>query len=388
MRIIEVKDKSAINQFHKFPVKLYKDYPNWIRPITSDVEDVFNPMKNKSFRHGECERFLLEDNGEIIGRIAVFLDKKISKTYEQPTGGFGFFECINSKEAAFALFDKAKAWLEERGMEAMDGPVNFGDRDKFWGLLVDGDFEPNYNMPYNPPYYQDFFEEYGFKDYFQQYTYHRSVYDGDVDERMAQTAERIAKNPKYKVEYIDKRNLDRYADEFRIVYNKAWTRYSGVKEITIAHAKALLNSMKPILDNKLVYFAYYEDEPVGFLIMIPELNQIFKKFNGKLNLINKIRLIWNLRVTKGTSKALGIIFGIAEDHQGRGLEGAMVYAMRAEALKKSFPYKEVELNWIGDFNPTMRKLVELVGFKIKKTHITYRFLFDRTKEFSRAKKVS
>ena len=48
----------------------------------------------------------------------------------------GFFECINDESVAFAMFDKCKAWLQERGMEAMDGPINFGERDRWWGLVV------------------------------------------------------------------------------------------------------------------------------------------------------------------------------------------------------------------------------------------------------------
>ncbi len=72
-----------------------------------------------------------------VGRIAAFIDYEIARNNEQPTGGVGFFECINSPEAATQLFDTAKEWLQQRGMEALDGPINFGDRDRWWGLLVE-----------------------------------------------------------------------------------------------------------------------------------------------------------------------------------------------------------------------------------------------------------
>jgi hypothetical protein len=389
MKLLEVLNKKEERQFLDMPENLYKDDPNWIKPLDQDITKVFNPATNKLFRHGEAVRWILyDDSGKAIGRIAAFIDRKISNTFEQPTGGMGFFECIDREEAAFILFDAAKGWLAERGMEAMDGPVNFGDRDKFWGLLIDGFYPPNYCAPYNPPYYQKLFEAYGFRNYFNQYTFHRHFFDGDLDEHMKITSERISQNPKYSIRHIHRGDPERYAEEFRQVYNKAWTRHSGVKEITIAHARALMKSIKPILDERLVWFAYFDEEPIGFFIMIPEMNQVFRYLNGKMDFLGKLKFLWYFKVRRVTTTAVGIIFGIALEHQRKGLEGAIVYAFREVALQKNFPYKALELNWIGDFNPTMIRIAEMVGCKVRKTHVTYRLLFDPEKPFTRAKRVS
>ncbi len=389
MKIIEVTSPQLIREFHKVQKVLYRNDPVWIQPVYNDIEKIFDSGQNKLFRKGEAIRWVLIDpSGITIGRVAAFIDRKTCNKNDQPTGGMGFFECINDHDAAFMLFDAARQWLSERGMEAMDGPINFGDRDRWWGLLVDGFHEPNYCMPYNPPYYQQLFEAYGFRDYFKQFTYHRNVYDGDLDQHLKVTADRIAANPRYRIQHIKKGNLERYAEEFRHIYNHAWTRHGGVKEITTAHAMALLKSLKPILDERLVWFAYFDDEPVGFMIMIPEMNQVFKHVNGKMNLAGKLRFLWYFKVRKVCNKALALIFGFVEEHQRKGLEGAMVYAFRDVALAKGFPYREIELNWIGDFNPTMIRIVEMVGFRVRKTHITYRYLFDRNKPFARAKTVS
>ncbi|MFO7722304.1 MAG: hypothetical protein R6V49_03680 [Bacteroidales bacterium] len=389
MKIIEVNSKALEREFLHWPDTLYKGDTNRIKPMDEDIRKVFDPKSNKLFRQGEAIRWILkDDSGRTLGRIAAFLDRKQSKTHEQPTGGVGFFECIDDQVAANTLFDACRDWLRERGMEAMDGPVNFGDRDRWWGLLVDGFFPPNYAMPYNPPYYQKLFESYGFQNYFNQYTYHRFFFDGDLDEHMKETADRIAQNPSYRISHLTKGNLDKFAEEFTHVYNKAWVRHTGVTQFTLAHAKALLKSLKPILDERLVWFAYYEDEPVGFFIMIPEMNQVFRYLNGKMNSWGKLKFLLYFKVMKKCTTAIGMIFGIALEHQRKGLEGALVYAFRKVAIARNFPYRELELNWIGDFNPTMMRIAEMVGCKIRKTHITYRYLFDRSKPFSRAKKVS
>src|SRR5439155_571400 len=126
--------------------------------------------KNNAFRFGEAERWIVGDgNGKLIGRIAAFTNKKYkNKGDDVPVGGMGFFECIDDQEAANLLFDTAKDWLQQRGMEAMDGPINFGERDRWWGLVTQGFQEPLYCMNYNPPYYSTLFEHYGFRNFFNQ----------------------------------------------------------------------------------------------------------------------------------------------------------------------------------------------------------------------------
>ena len=94
---------------------------NWIRPLDSDNENVLEQKQNKMFTHGECIRWILQDqNKQTIGRIAAFIDHKTKDLNDQPTGGLGFFECINNKDAAFALFDTCKNWLKDKQIEAMD----------------------------------------------------------------------------------------------------------------------------------------------------------------------------------------------------------------------------------------------------------------------------
>lgn len=386
MIIKEVKSKSDVNSFLRLPVELYRNSPKWIQPLDKDIEAVFDEKLNKFFRHGKCIRWILnDDKGKTVGRIAAFINNKTAKSTYVETGGVGFFECIDDELVAYKLFDTCKFWLEERGMKAMDGPINFGERDKWWGLLVDGfQEEPNYCMPYTLPYYQQLFENYGFKEYFKQYTYYRLVAT-PLDKVYVEKAERIARDPLYHIEHISKKNLEKYADDFVVIYNAAWSKHSGVKGMNKAQAMSIMNQLKPILDEEIIIYAYYDNKPIGFFLMIPELNQIFKYCHGKFGPLQKLIFLYH-QWRKTCKKIFGVAFGIVPEFQGKGLEGALVQAS-AKLTQPKARYKTFEMNWIGDFNPKMMHVAESVGGSIIKTHITYRKIFDPSIIFERAKMI-
>lgn len=385
MKILEVTTAQHRREFIMLPVRLYKNEPNWIRPLDRDIESVFDPEKNKAFRDGECIRWILQDdNGQTIGRVAAFINRKtVNKGNDQPTGGMGFFECVNDQRAAFMLFDQCREWLQARGMEAMDGPINFGNRDRWWGLLVEGfDREPNYQCNYNFPYYKDFFEAYGFQVYFYQLTFARKIID-PLNPRLEEKAARLADNPDYEFRHLRKSEI-RYLPEFLMkVYNKAWGGRSEIAELTLVQAKLLVKQMKPIMDEKLLYFGFYKGEPISFFLSLPEINQIFKYVNGKLDWMGKLKFLWHT-LLKTNRKAFGILFGVVPEHQGLGVDGAMIMASRKILQEEYKRYDEYEMNWIGDFNPKMINVVQQVGAYVSKRHATYRKLFDETKPFKRA----
>ncbi|MBS1949523.1 MAG: hypothetical protein OJF59_001418 [Cytophagales bacterium] len=384
IQLVEVLTDQDKAGFLYLPVTLYRDFPNWIRPLDKDIEGVFDQVKNKSFRTGECIRWIAKnDLGEVIGRVAAFYDKKhATKGNEQPTGGLGLFECINDRSVAFALFDQCKKWLQEKGMEAMDGPINFGNRDRWWGLLVKGyELEPNYQCNYNPPYYQDFFEAYGFQVYFYQLTFGRKI-QGELAERMYKKANLTAQDNKYRFDYLRKKDWHTLADKIRTVYNQAWANRGEIPELTDVQAKAIVKQMKPIMDEALIWFGYYNNEPIAFLLALPEVNQIFKRLKGKLGLIGKLKFLW-FTLLKSSKKAFGVLFGVVPAHQGKGVDGAIIESFQQFLLQHRKQYLDFELNWIADFNVRMIRVCEQINSVEVKRHATYRKLFDETKPFKR-----
>jgi len=384
MEVIEVKQRKQKDEFILFPVRHYKDDRIWIRPLDIDIEAFFDPKINKAFNHGECTRWILVDGeGKTIGRVAAFVNQKTaSKDNDQPTGGLGLFECINDQNAADKLFDTCKDWLQERGMEAMDGPINFGERDRWWGLLAEGfDLEPNYQCNYNFPYYLDLFENYGFQVYFKGYTFIRNTFD-PFHPRIMQKADILNQDKNYHFEHLRKKALMKYGEDFRIVYNKAWANRDGIAEMSADQAASIMTKMKPIIDEKIIWFAYYKGEPVAFYINLPEVNQIFKYVNGKLDLIGKLKFLYH-KLRKTNKKMMGLVFGVAPEHQGKGLDGALVMATAQMVQKDYRRYPILEMNWVQDTNRKMILVVKQIGAEIGKTHNTYRKLFDETKEFKR-----
>jgi hypothetical protein len=383
MKIIEVKSETDQKEFLELPLRIYANDPEWIRPMNHDVEMVFDPKKNKFFRHGRLMRWLLKDSNDlVIGRVAAFVNDKTANKNDQPTGGMGFFECINDQQAANLLFDKCVEWLKLVGMEAMDGPINFGERDRWWGLLVDGFYEPVYAMNYNPPYYKQLFENFGFKEHFQQYCFALKVHQ-DIDPKFEKAYHLLSKNPDYRAEHIKKNNLEKYAADFTEIYNKAWAKHAGGKNITLEQTVSLFKKMKPVMEEDIIFFVYHKNQPVGAWLNLPELNQYFKHLDGKFGLFQKLRFLWLKHFGKN-EKLYGIVFGVIPEQQGKGVDGFMIWS-GAQWIRKRNKYKDMEIQWIGDFNPKMISIVRALGTQICRTLITYRYLFDRTKPFQRLK---
>lgn len=382
MQLIPVSDKNLAKDFLQVPLIIYKNDPHFIRPLDKDVNDVFDPKKNKAFRFGECSRWLLKDKDEnLIGRIAAFVNKKYrNKGDDQKTGGIGFFECINNQEAADMLFDVAKSWLMQRGMEAMDGPINFGERDRWWGLVVEGFKPPIYLMNYNPPYYQALFENYGFKNFFNQICWYLLVHT-QLNEKFIEMNEKYSADPDFKAAHIKKSHLEKFASDFCTVYNKAWASHEGNKQLKKEVALKMFQSMKPVMDEKLVWFVYYKNEPIAFWVNLPELNQIFKHFNGRFGLIEKLRFLW-LKKKGMNDKFTGIVFGVVPEFHGKGIDYFMIM-QGAKVIQSQTNYDELELQWQGDFNPKILNISKNIGAKQSRLLTTYRYLFDRTKEFKR-----
>lgn len=356
------------------PRTLYRNDPDWICPLDEDIKAVFDPSRNSFFGHGEARRWILKNSDHtVIGRIAAFINREKAYKNPQPTGGIGFFECVPQKEAAFLLFDTAREWLRQKGMKAMDGPVNFGENDKYWGLLVEGFKPPSLGMNYNPPYYVDFFESYGFGKLYDQLT---NFLDATIPlpDRFTRISDWVMKKPGYSFEHFSKKTKEKYFSDFREIYNDAWSGFENFTEIEMATIRESFRQMQPIMDEKIIWFAYSSGEPVAFVLCLPDVNQVLKHVNGKLDLRGKLRFAW-YRKRKPVERLRIIIMGCKKKFQNHGIESALIRCLQKEVLPRN-TIKGVELAWVGDFNQKMLALHEATGARKDKVHRTYRYVFE------------
>jgi hypothetical protein len=373
MKLVKVETKKDKKDFLDVARIIYKNDPHWVCPLDSQINGVFNPEVNVFFQHGKAARWILkDDNDKLIGRVAAFINDKKAWNYEQPTGGMGFFECINDQEAAFMLFDQCKQYLSEHGMEAMDGPINFGENDNFWGLLVEGFSHPGYGMQYHLPYYKDLFENYGFQFYFEQVSNHLDL-TKDFPDRFWKIANWVKEKRDYKVIPFRNKDREKFIEDFAKVYDDAWSFHENFTPINKEDIRHTLKQAKPIIIEEFILFVYDEGEPIAFVIMFPDINQILKYMNGKMHLWNKIRFLY-YKWRKTINRSRIVILGVRPKYQKSGVESIIFWHM--DKIMKQHPwFKEIEMSWVGDFNPKMRQLHESVGGFFGKRHITYRYLF-------------
>lgn len=352
--------------------------PAYIRPLDKDVEAVFDSSKNKLFQVGRCARFLFTDQGKTVGRVAVFINPNYENDF--PVGGFGFFDVVEDQPTANFIFDFCRKWLEEKGMKGMDGPINFGERDKFWGVLTEGFTPPPYGMNYNPPYYRHLMENYGFQVYFHQLCYSRAI-AAEVSQIFTLMHRRHSGNPNLKAIHLKKSQLRKFAQDFTTIYNAAWATHGEGKQLTEAKGWAMFQEMKPVIDEKLCWFVYHGEEPVAMWMNLPDINRWMAPLKGKFGFWEKMKFLWQ-KNTVPNPKMVGMVFGVVPQWQKSGLDGFMIVE-GTQFIRENTAYTETEMQWIGDFNPKMMRIAERLGAKITRKLTTYRFIFDENIPFRR-----
>jgi hypothetical protein len=370
MKLIKVDSKRTETEFLDTARTLYVNDKNWVCPPDIVIQSIFSKKKNEYFSTGDAARWVLKDDtGNLIGRVAAFYHRKKNDPNNTPTGSMGFFECIQHSNAAFTLFDACAGWLKTKGIKTMSGPVNFGENDNFWGLLVEGFTQPGLGMNYNPPFYRDFFEAYGFeRDYIQE-THHLDL-TKSLPERFWKIAEWVLKKPGYSYEHFDKKNVEKYASDLVQIYNSAWVAHPQFSPIEVSKVMKRLQEIKPIVIDDFIWFVYFGSKPIAFLVMLPDMNQLFRLFNGRINPWNKFRFML-LKNSKIVTRSRITIMGVVPEFQGKGIESAIFWHLREAINKKRLHYKEIEISWVGDYNPKMKATLDAMKANPGKKHITY-----------------
>lgn len=383
MKIREISVATS-KDFIKVNVSINKDQPNYIRPWNKDINEVFDIDKNKYLKKGKLRRWVIEDDkGEMIGRIAAFVNPRYTNKGDKvKVGGIGFFDCIKDQEAANLLFKTSIEWLASEGMEAVDGPINMGERDRWWGLLVKGFHPPQYGLNWNQSYYQSLWENYGFQNFYNMICWKMDMPETDqLSPKFYEAFDKFDADPAFEARTYKKNQLEKFAKDFCAIYNDAWASHGGNKSMSETAAIKTFNAIKPIVVEELVWFIYHNDRPIGFWFNLPDINEFVKHLDGRFDLLAKIKFLL-LKRFKKTVGFTGIAFGIIPEFQGMGTDYYMIVSGE-RGIKKATKFRNLELHWQGDFNAKMLNISKNMGAVKARTLSVYRYNIDRSAPFER-----
>lgn len=371
--LTEVKTKKQAKEFVKLPALLYAHNGEfrWISPFYNDTKRFFNPMRNLIVKESEAKRWLLYDvNKNLIGRIAAFYWEN-NRDEQFSIGYFGFFECTDDEKGSELLFNAAAEWLFSKGIKTMEGPFYLGGPGFFSGSLIRGFFEPVYGVPFNPVYYNDLFLNYGFTTAANQKTYRISLKNSIRWKFIERKAMKFYQDERYRIETYGPKDCERFSNDFSSVFNRVWTDFPGMAPLTKQRALNRCKLLRPILKKGNILFIYFEDEPIAFLLTVPDIHQIIKKFKGKYNLFNRLRLWCAVKIFKKITTLSGLIYGIVPEYQNKNMEAALFDSLKVSIKRNNSRYNELKLNRVGDFMPGIKTVVEQLFGEVYHEYVTY-----------------
>ncbi|MCS7221131.1 MAG: GNAT family N-acetyltransferase [Anaerolineae bacterium] len=363
--------------FITFPWEVYRGDPNWVPPLISERRAFLDPARNPSFQHMDCQLFVAERNGRIVGTIAAFINYRHNEFHNERIGFFGFFETIPDYTVAEALLSTACDWVRAHGMTAIRGPANFSTNDEV-GMLVDGfDSPPVILMTYNPCYYPEFVERFGFRKAQDLLAYHIDIeifreHPEQAPAKLLRVVEKIRQRGDFTVRRVDFRRLPEEVERFKAVYNSAWEKNWGFVPLTDAEIDHMAKNLKQIIDPAIVFIAEAEGRPIGVILPLPDLNQPLRLAYPRPDVPEwwtLLKFFWHWKMRRRVTLIRVIAMGVIEPYRTRGVDAVMYYEMGKAALERG--YKEVEMSWILESNTVTNNTIKALGGRHYKTYRIY-----------------
>lgn len=368
IEILKVGGKSMLTDFIDFPHDLYQNDPNYVPELFIAQEELLRPDKNPFFQHAEARLLLARKNGRTVGRIAAIFNRNHNAFTGKKDGFFGFFDCINEREVAEKLFEAAGHFLKGKGAQSIIGPVNPSTNDPC-GVLVDGfDSPPVIMMTYNASYYDELIKGIDFTKWTDLLAY--EARHDKVNSRVVALREpllqRLEKNG-ISIRPLRMKELKSEAQKIKELYNSAWDKNLGFVPMTDAEFDKLVGELKLIVKPDFCLLAEKEGKVIGWLLAIPDFNQIFIK-------IRRGRLFptgfWKLLTQRNDITALRVLtLGVLEPYRKMGVENVLYSTL----IKNSAPTKieKAECSWLLEDNIAITSAVEKLNARPYKRYRLY-----------------
>jgi ribosomal protein S18 acetylase RimI-like enzyme len=357
-----------ISRFLNVSYLIYRDDPLWVAPLLMDLKKVFTD-ENPLFQHARMELWIARKAGHDVGRIAGVIDDHFNQSAAARVASFGFFESIDDREVCRALFRTVSDWAIREKVQSLQGPLNPTTNDEC-GLLVEGfDSSPVFMMTYNPRYYPTLLEGEGFKKAKDLLAFHIDLATLPMD-RLSRIAGKVrSRNLGLVFRPVLKKTLDQDIGKIKEVYNAAWEANWGFVPMTDPEVDFMATRLKPLLMEGLIWLAEAGDEPVGFLLALPDYNPSMQPLRGHLLTPKLLGFLPYFLGWKRPTRTRVLTLGVKEKYRSKGLESALLI----EGLKVGFAagVRESEASWILEDNVMMCRVLEAIGGRPYKRYRIY-----------------
>ena len=370
VEILPVNTGAELARFVRVPMRIGAKDPNWISPLIMERVEALTPKTNPLFEHTDVQMFLARRDGRDVGRISAQIDHLAPSDPANPSGYFGMIHAEDDPAIFAALFAAAEDWLKQRGVKLALGPFNLSVNEET-GLLVEGfDTPPMVMMGHDQPYVGGRIEALGYAKIKDVYAYKVDL-THDFPAAVRRRVERALPQG-VTLRQLNFKNYEREVRAMTEIMNDAWHNNWGHTEITEAETRQLAKSMRPVIDQTMVWFADIDGESAGFGVCLPNVNEAIADLGGKLLPIGWAKLLWRLKVS-GVKTARVPLMGVkrkfARDFRGQLLPFLLIDKMRSAALKAGV--QTVEMSWILEDNKPMRAIIEAAGSDRYKTYRIY-----------------
>ncbi len=357
-----------ILRFLNVSYAIYQGDPNWVAPLLMDLKKVFTD-ENPLFQHARMELWVARKAGRDVGRIAGVIDDHFNRTAKVPSAFFGFYESTDDLDVARALFQVVADWARKENVKSLQGPMNPTTNDEC-GLLVEGfDSPPVFMMTYNPKYYLPLFEAEGLRKAKDLLAFHIDLATLPMDRLNRIAAKVRSRNPDLAFRPVLKKTLDRDIGKIKEVYNAAWGENWGFVPMTDPEVDFMAARLKPLLMEGLIWLAEAGDEPVGFLLALPDYNPAMQPLRGHLLTPKLFGFLPYFLGWKRPTRTRVLTLGVKEKYRSKGLESALLI----EGLKVGIAagVRESEASWILEDNLMMCRILEAIGGRPYKRYRIY-----------------
>jgi hypothetical protein len=359
-----------VDDFIRAAYVVFADDPNWVAPLNMMIKEQLSPKKNPLFEHAESGLFTAWKDGKLVGRVSATIDQGHLKRYNDATGFFGFFDTIDDAEVARTLIDAAAAWLKERGMQRMRGPMSMSINEEV-GLLVEGfDTPPMLLMSHSRAYQGALAEATGLIKVKDLLAWRYVV--GELPPRAIKARDQIAELPEVKLRTANLKNLSNELKIILEIQDDAWRDNWGHVSLTQREINATADALKMLIDDRLAIVAEINGQPVGMCVSLPNLNEAIRDLNGSLVPFGWAKLLWRLRVQR-TKTARMCLLGIKKEYRHLKRYGALSLAMIAEMARqgRAAGVEWGELSWTLEDNHPVNLAIKVMKGELYKRYRVY-----------------